>query len=62
MPLFPLIPLFKGERGQTTVEYTLVLAFVSAISIFATIWLIKVMKSMVAVLAVRMATFLTGNW
>ena len=51
----------RDERGVTTVEYTLVLALVSAISIFVTLSLIKVMKSMVAVLAVRMATFLTGN-
>jgi hypothetical protein len=59
--MMPLFPLFEDERGQTTLEYTLVLALASAISIFATIWLIRVMTSMVAVLAVRMATFLSGN-
>lgn len=48
------------ERGVTTIEYTMVLGFMSTISIYATIWLISVLKNTVAVLAIKMAIFLTG--
>ena len=48
------------ERGVSTIEYTMVLAFMSAISIYATIGLINVLKNMVALLAIKMAIFLTG--
>ena len=48
------------ERGQTTVEYTLVWAFMSMISVFATIWLVSVMKNLVATLAIKVAIYLTG--
>jgi Flp pilus assembly pilin Flp len=50
-----------NESGATTIEYTLVLAFVSSISIFATIWLISVLLNRVAVLVVNIAMFLTGG-
>ncbi len=55
-----LVPYQDDERGVTTIEYTLVLGFMSAISIYATIGLINVLKNMVAVLAIKMAIFLTG--
>ena len=55
-----LIPYDEDERGVTTIEYTMVLGFMSAISIYATIWLINVLKNTVAVLASKMAIFLTG--
>ena len=51
------------ESGQTTffvLCITLVLGFMSAISIYTTIGLINVLKNMVAVLAIKMAIFLTG--
>jgi Flp pilus assembly pilin Flp len=51
----------SGESGATTIEYTLVLAFVSTISIFATLWLIQVLLNRVAVLVVNIATYLTGG-
>jgi Flp pilus assembly pilin Flp len=53
--------LFSEESGATTIEYTLVLAFVSSISIFATIWLISVLLNRIAVLVVNIAMFLTGG-
>jgi hypothetical protein len=49
-----------GELGVTTIEYTMVLGFMSSISIYATIWLISVLKNVVAVLVIKMAIFLTG--
>ena len=52
---------FSSESGATTIEYTLVLAFISSISIFATIWLISVLLNRVAVLIVNIAMFLTGG-
>ncbi|GMR23557.1 MAG: hypothetical protein BMS9Abin37_1998 [Acidobacteriota bacterium] len=55
-----LVPYRDDERGVSTIEYTMVLGFMSVISIYATIWLINVLKNMVAVLAVKMAIFLTG--
>jgi Flp pilus assembly pilin Flp len=55
-----LIAYRDDERGVTTIEYTLVLGFMSSISIYATIWLISVLKNTVAVLAIKMAIFLTG--
>jgi Flp pilus assembly pilin Flp len=54
-------PLLGEETGATTIEYTLVLAFISSISIFATIWLISVLLNRVAVLVVNIAVFLTGT-
>lgn len=48
------------ERGVTTIEYTMVVGFMSTIAIYATIWLIGVLKNTVAVLAIKMAIFLTG--
>lgn len=53
-------PYRGDERGVSTIEYTMVLGFMSVISIYATIWLINVLKNMVAVLAIKMAIFLTG--
>ena len=50
-----------NESGATTIEYTLVLAFISSISIFATIWLISVLLNRVAVLVVNIAMYLTGG-
>lgn len=55
-----LIAYRDDERGVTTIEYTLVLGFMASISIYATIWLISVLKNTVAVLAIKMAIFLTG--
>jgi Flp pilus assembly pilin Flp len=52
--------LLDDETGATTIEYTLVLAFISSISIFATIYLISVLLGRVAVLVVNIAVFLTG--
>ena len=48
------------EQGQTTLEYTLVWAFMATISVFVTILLVNVMKNMVAVLAIKIAIYLTG--
>jgi Flp pilus assembly pilin Flp len=48
------------EKGQTTVEYTLVWAFMSMISVFMTIWLLKAMMNLVATLAIKVAVYLTG--
>jgi Flp pilus assembly pilin Flp len=53
--------IVSGESGATTIEYTLVLAFVSSISIFATISLISVLLNRVAVLVVNIALYLTGG-
>ncbi len=53
-------PNLADERGQTTLEYTLVWAFMSLISVFLTISLIRVMKNQVAVLAIKIAIYLTG--
>jgi Flp pilus assembly pilin Flp len=50
----------RDESGATTIEYTLVLSFISSICIFATIALVKVLLDRVAVLAVNIAMFLTG--
>jgi len=55
-----LVPYRDDERGVSTIEYTMVLGFMSVISIYATIWLINVLKNTVAVLAIKMAIFLTG--
>ena len=52
---------FSDESGATTIEYTLVLAFVASISIYATISLISVLLNRVAVLAVNIAMYLTGG-
>ncbi len=51
----------SDQSGATTIEYTLVLAFVSSISIFATLWLISVLLNRVAVLVVNVAMYLTGG-
>jgi Flp pilus assembly pilin Flp len=53
--------IVSDESGATTIEYTLVLAFVSAISIFATLWLVSVLLNRVAVLVVNIAMYLTGG-
>jgi len=53
--------IVSGESGATTIEYTLVLAFVSSISIFATISLISILLNRVAVLVVNIAMYLTGG-
>ena len=50
----------REERGATTIEYTMVLAFMATISIFVTISLIGVMKNVVAVLTIKIAIFLTS--
>ena len=52
--------LLGGEEGATTIEYTMVLGFMSVISIYAAIWLITVLQNTVAVLVIKMAIFLTG--
>lgn len=49
-----------SEAGVTTIEYLLVVAFMASISIFATIWLVSVLENMVALLAIKVALFLTG--
>lgn len=54
------VRLLGNECGATTIEYTLVLAFMSIISIYAAIMLITVMRNTVAVLVIKMAIFLTG--
>jgi Flp pilus assembly pilin Flp len=51
----------SDESGATTIEYTLVLAFISSISIFATLWLISVLLNRVAALVVNIAMYLTGG-
>lgn len=51
----------SDESGATTIEYTLVLAFVSSISIFVTISLISILLNRVAVLVVNIAMYLTGG-
>jgi Flp pilus assembly pilin Flp len=51
----------SDESGATTIEYTLVLAFVASISIFVTISLISVLLNRVAVLVVNIAMYLTGG-
>jgi Flp pilus assembly pilin Flp len=61
MPLPLRLPDPADETGATTIEYTLVLAFVASISIFATIGLIGVLLNRVAVLVVNIAMFLTGT-
>ena len=50
----------NDETGATTIEYTMVLAFMATISIFVTISLIGVMKNVVAVLTIKIAIFLTS--
>ena len=51
----------SDESGATTIEYTLVLAFIASISIFATISLISILLNRVAVLVVNIAMYLTGG-
>jgi Flp pilus assembly pilin Flp len=51
----------SDESGATTIEYTLVLAFVASISIYATISLISILLNRVAVLVVNIAIYLTGG-
>lgn len=53
---FPL----ESEEGATTIEYTMVLAFMASISIFVTLSLIQVLLDRVSVLVVNIAIFLTG--
>lgn len=51
----------SDESGATTIEYTLVLAFVASISIYTTISLISILLNRVAVLVVNIAMYLTGG-
>ncbi len=51
----------SDESGVTTIEYILVFALVSALSIYITHRLIRVLLDSVAVLVVNMATYLTGG-
>jgi Flp pilus assembly pilin Flp len=53
--------ILSDESGATTIEYTLVLAFVASISIYITISLISVLLNRVAVLVVNIAMYLTGG-
>jgi Flp pilus assembly pilin Flp len=53
--------ILSDESGATTIEYTLVLAFIASISIYATISLISVLLNRVAVLVVNIAMYLTGG-
>ncbi len=53
--------IVSDESGATTIEYTLVLAFIASISIYATISLISVLLNRVAVLVVNIAMYLTGG-
>ncbi len=53
--------VLSDESGATTIEYTLVLAFIASISIYATISLISVLLNRVAVLVVNIAMYLTGG-
>ncbi len=50
----------RDERGVTTIEYMMVVGFMSSISIFAAIWLIGVLRNMVAILAIKISIYLTG--
>lgn len=50
-----------NECGVTTIEYTMMLGFMSAISIFATISLIGVLQNMIAVLAIKIAVLLLSG-
>ncbi len=51
----------SDESGATSIEYMLVFALVSALSIYITHRLIRVLLDSVAVLIVNMATYLTGG-
>jgi Flp pilus assembly pilin Flp len=53
--------ILSDESGATTIEYTLVLAFIASISIYTTISLISVLLNRVAVLVVNIAMYLTGG-
>lgn len=52
--------LLDEEQGATTIEYTMVLAFMASISIYVTLSLIGVLLDRVSVLVVNIAIFLTG--
>ena len=52
--------LLADDAGVSTIEYTLVLGFMGAISIYATVSIISALNNWVAWLVVRMAIFLTG--
>ena len=52
--------VIEDERGVTTIEYTMVVGLVSAISIYASLSLIELLKDSVALLAIRIAIYLTG--
>lgn len=49
-----------SEDGVTTIEYTLVLGFMAAISIFVTLSLIGVLRNFVATIAIKIALFVTS--
>ena len=48
------------DSGVSTIEYTMVLGFMSAIAIYTTVSIISTLNNWVAWLVVRMAIFLTG--
>ncbi len=48
------------EDGVSTIEYTMVLAFMATLSIYVTLSLINVLLDRVSVLVVNIAIFLTG--
>lgn len=49
-----------SEEGVTTIEYTLVLGFMAAISIFVTLSLIGVLRNLVATIAIKIALFVAS--
>lgn len=49
-----------NDEGVTTIEYTLVLGFMAAISIFVTLSLISVLRNLVATLAIKIALFVAS--
>jgi Flp pilus assembly pilin Flp len=59
-PTTPTPFSLSDEEGATTIEYTMVLAFMATISIFVTINLIQVLLDEVSALVVNIAVFLTG--
>ena len=50
----------RDDRGVTTIEYTMVVGLMSAISIWASLSLIELIEDSVALLAIRIAIYLTG--
>jgi Flp pilus assembly pilin Flp len=52
--------VLHDEEGVSTIEYTMVLAFMATLSIYVTLSLINVLLDRVSVLVVNIAIFLTG--